>query len=279
MVPLLRRAGRLRAFSLIELLVVVGIIVLLMSITFPALKRSLRQARSTVCMHNLRAIDQMMQMYRFESKGFLPHMPEADSEDDTESKPWFDALVPRYLTDLSVLICPDDPYKTLLERASRANPHPDWSDASSYGMNDFILGSPSSYLANLDRHPPRRPLDTLILADMGPDEGSPAEDGLRPLLELDRPHGRLSWGDGFDCGAPQPPRPWLTRRHGKTINVLTLGGEVRSVRTAELMNRTIEPYYTRCAAGDCTFCLELEAAHYSFAHARTYWWTGPIPAP
>ena len=61
--------------------------------------------------------------------------------------------------------------------------------------------------------------------------------------------------------------------------MLTLGGEVRSVRTAELMNRTIEPYYATCAAGDCTFCLDLEVAHYSFADARTYWWTGPIPAP
>ncbi|MHC4611544.1 MAG: type II secretion system protein, partial [Planctomycetota bacterium] len=56
------------AFSLVELLVVVSIITVLMSIMLPALKRSLRQAASTVCMHNLRAIDQMMQMYRMESR-------------------------------------------------------------------------------------------------------------------------------------------------------------------------------------------------------------------
>ena len=261
-------------------MVVIGIITLLMSIMLPALKRSLRQASSTVCMHNLHAIDQMMQMYRMESRGWLPHGSGADSTDDDQPGPWFDPLVPRYLTDLSVLICPDDPFASLLERASRLAPHPDWNNAASYGMNDFILSSPSTYLANLDRHPPRRPLDTLLLADMGPDDGVPNGDGLSPWLDLDRNQGRLSWSDGFEWGGAEDSRSWLTRRHGRTINVLTLGGQVRSVRTAELMTRTILSYYSNCAAGDCTFCLGSEDVyHYSFAHARTYWWTGPVPLP
>ena len=157
---------RSRAFSLAELLLTVGLIGLLMSIMLPALKRSVRQAKATVCRHNLRAIDQMMQMYRMESRGWLPHVPESDPATDAGPKPWFDQLVPRYLNDVALLICPEDPYHTILERNARANPHPDWANASSYGMSEFILGSPDSYLANLDRHSPRRPLDTIVLADM-----------------------------------------------------------------------------------------------------------------
>ncbi|MHC4091199.1 MAG: type II secretion system protein [Planctomycetota bacterium] len=270
------------AFSLVELLVVVSIITVLMSIMLPALKRSLRQAASTVCMHNLRAIDQMMQMYRMESRGWLPHVTPLDDAEETEAdqtQPWFDLLVPRYLVDFSVLICPDDPHRTLLERAGDMNPHPDWGNASSYGMSDFILASRFSYLAYLDRHPPRRPVDTILLADMGPDGALPGGQLADLFSGLDRNYGRLPWDDGFEYGNIEAPHSWLTRRHGKSINVLTLGGEVRSVRTAELMTQSIQTYYEPCAAGDCALCLDLEVAHYSFAHAQSYWWTGPVPIP
>ncbi|MHC4064138.1 MAG: type II secretion system protein, partial [Planctomycetota bacterium] len=181
------------AFSLVELLVVVSIITVLMSIMLPALKRSLRQAASTVCMHNLRAIDQMMQMYRMESRGWLPHVTPLDDAEETEAdqtQPWFDLLVPRYLVDFSVLICPDDPYRTVLERAGDMNPHPDWGNASSYGMSDFILASRFSYLAYLDRHPPRRPVDTILLADMGPDGALPGGQLADLFSGLDRNYGR-----------------------------------------------------------------------------------------
>ncbi|MFQ5492382.1 MAG: hypothetical protein ACE5GE_16855, partial [Phycisphaerae bacterium] len=71
---------------------------------------------------------------------------------------------------------------------------------------------------------------------------------------------------------------WLTKRHGRSINVLTLGGAVRSVATEEPMKRTIRTYYEPCAAGACTFCLELNSAHYTFYRSRTFWWTGPVPS-
>ena len=222
---------RSRAFSLAELLLTVGLIGLLMSIMLPALKRSVRQAKATVCRHNLRAIDQMMQMYRMESRGWLPHVPESDPATDAGPKPWFDQLVPRYLNDVALLVCPEDPYHTILERNARANPHPDWANASSYGMSEFILGSPDSYLAHLDRHSPRRPLDTIVLADMGPDRV--ASGGAAPRIGLDRNRGRLRWDDDYDYGVPDARQSWLTQRHGQSINVLTLGGDVRVMGTAE----------------------------------------------
>jgi len=245
----------------------------------PALKRSLRQARATVCMYNLRAIDQMMWMYRSDNDGWLPHVTDdAAADADAPAPTWYDPLLPGYLTDVSALICPEDPYQAALEDATRAPQHPDWSNASSYGVNDYILGSPNAYLANVERHPPARPVDTMVAADMGPDFG--ASDGSEPGPYLPhRTQGRLPWSDGYDWGQMQSNGPWITQRHGDSINMLTLGGAVRRVQTSNVMKQPVLDHYDHCAAGKCTFCNELHEEHYSFSHAYTYWWTGPIPKP
>ena len=287
----MRRLSSQRAFSLIELLVVMATIALLLSIMLPALQRSIRQARSTVCMHNLRAIDQVVQIYRLEHKGWLPHLRRSNVEVPTQATlPWFDMLVPHYLKDLDILVCPDDPHRSILKGAALSKSPLGWSNASSYGMNAFILRSnefgsrtSSAYLANVDRYPPRRLQDTLLLADMGPDYPETAPITGTTFRAPIRNGSVLSWSDAASYTEVEKRNPWLTRRHGKSINALTLGGSVRPIATAELMNKTPMEYYPSCAAGGCTFCTDLcgqqLGAHYSFAHNQTYWWTGPVPTP
>jgi prepilin-type N-terminal cleavage/methylation domain-containing protein/prepilin-type processing-associated H-X9-DG protein len=64
--------GRRSAFTLVELLVVIGIIALLISVLLPALSKAKRAANTVACLANLRSIGQALTIYVSENQGYLP---------------------------------------------------------------------------------------------------------------------------------------------------------------------------------------------------------------
>jgi prepilin-type N-terminal cleavage/methylation domain-containing protein/prepilin-type processing-associated H-X9-DG protein len=105
-------------FTLVELLVVIGIIALLISILLPSLSRAQEQARMVNCLSNLRQLGSAFQMYLNENKGKFP----APSAGNQRAEDWLywqsgrvleESGINRYLTSSGTFepryfICPSD---------------------------------------------------------------------------------------------------------------------------------------------------------------------------
>jgi len=110
-----------RAFTLVELLVVIGIIAVLIGILLPALNRARESARIIKCMSNLRTIAQASMQYSIDNKNcFLPSVIWKDGSGGSNKADWWAHLLtgrkylPRQNVDSdsspmafgSVLVCP-----------------------------------------------------------------------------------------------------------------------------------------------------------------------------
>ena len=125
-----------RAFSLIEMLVVITIFSVLVGILMPAIDAARRKSRASVCINNLHQVGLAMQHYRDDHDDFMPRILA-----DGRPRPSFDgwSLLPTAYADLDSSPSNPDSFLYYCKDAGVLN-CPDDNDATlySYGMNGRI---------------------------------------------------------------------------------------------------------------------------------------------
>jgi prepilin-type N-terminal cleavage/methylation domain-containing protein/prepilin-type processing-associated H-X9-DG protein len=86
----MRSVKRQSAFTLVELLVVIGVIAVLISLLLPALSRAREKARIAACASNEHQIMLMFAMYAAQEKGWLPPYCYGANGHATNSAPYYD---------------------------------------------------------------------------------------------------------------------------------------------------------------------------------------------
>jgi prepilin-type processing-associated H-X9-DG protein len=95
---------RRAAFTLVELLVVIGIIALMIAILMPALSTARAQAKSVTSLSNLRQVGIGLVQYRVENKGYYP-VASWNKLNDRARFRWADAIYP-YMKNTEVYMSP-----------------------------------------------------------------------------------------------------------------------------------------------------------------------------
>jgi len=95
--PVMNKPIPRKAFTLIEMLIVVAIIGVLASFAFPAYQKSLQTAKMTGAMNNARQISIALHMYANDNDGNYPTKKNSYDEDIVTSNDAFRSLIPAYL--------------------------------------------------------------------------------------------------------------------------------------------------------------------------------------
>jgi len=173
------RSTKRGGFSLLELLVVIGVVALLMGLLIPSLQSVLRAGRISACLSHLRSIQVAHMSYMMDNGGYFVGVGLAHGGLGNEEAAWINTLE-RHYGSREVLQSPLDrsPHWTA-EAGGEGIPLPGTTDRfrrASYGRNNFLTPnySPAEQPVRRlsDVNSPAATVDFMILSFHGPFAGS-----------------------------------------------------------------------------------------------------------
>jgi prepilin-type N-terminal cleavage/methylation domain-containing protein/prepilin-type processing-associated H-X9-DG protein len=232
-----KRAG----FSLVELLVVVGIIALLLAILMPVLSRVRKMARSTACLSHLQQLGDCYRIYLNSN-----HNHSFPWQRDLTDLNWWELLQPYDHSLADTLPCPEATEPgNLIGGAFRAwGPEVTWSVGNpkwvprgtfvgSYGFNSWLFqeplaGVPASFRAKMIDVTAHQSDRVPVFAECIMNKGGPDDSDTVPFNLIDP----LPSSDGPPPHAPGPAGQmayFCIDRHERGINVAFLDGHAELI--------------------------------------------------
>ena len=179
-----------KGFSLIELLVVIGVISILAGILMPTLSLAKRQARTIVCRSNLRQAGLALRMYLNAYNDVMPYAAQMPSQPGNTRPAIADALKP-YLDDPEALRCPEDVGNQTFETRSGSyyleRPRFE-TEKSSYEYMSLLGGRRTQDTFLTERFGEQ---NTFVMYDYDPVHGKAGRPGAKNYLFADGHAGEL----------------------------------------------------------------------------------------
>ena len=123
-----------KAFTLVELLVVISIIAILLAILIPALNKARQQAKKVVCSSNMRQMGVALQCYFQDNEC---HLPAGHSCNINDPNQYWLKILSKYLKQDLLFICPADTAKDFVDWTKPLSSQPD-KRLSSFVINALL---------------------------------------------------------------------------------------------------------------------------------------------